>query len=545
MANNGYKSSFVHRAMLEARKLSDQSQSFAKGGFWSVLSLISLFLAMAVMASTWIGLVVEKPSVDTTQEKVAQDHSKALESIAQLSRYLAGPQEIHADLFVQLSGLKRPLEVLAQSSSQAFRTDAQSRDPNSWPGRSNVLLDDIHILLSAQEPLLQAIPIREALIDLYKKKGLINQARFPELSATRGFYLSSQEWLYLTSSEAQGSKMTWAVLAKGKGPWRQMNSQLAALEVEAKLEDDTGRGKMAQELLSALSRNGLLLQIQSAERAWAQAWTAQERILTKVENLPPLPQAVLTQPEWTWSRLSFPGATADGLLAGMACLIFAQTFNFVGYLFRRSRLRLLAGQWLNLTQALENVVRSVDAPLVSAKTRIETLSTEFSEVVDQLRVIQGQLQTKPTHRSQEDEAWQAAVRMQSDLESELTLLREKLLNIHLQFCSGGTRENLVYDLAFTTEAVETISESARDLGRSFQLLRTGLGEEKTVNKQDEIEALIRQVSGLKNSAKRVAVHLQELSGRLQIAVEDVPKDRRFDLQAPKEEQGRLRADTQI
>ena len=74
----------------------------------------------------------------------------------------------------------------------------------------------------------------------------------------------------------------------------------------------------------------------------------------------------------------------------------------------------------------------------------------------------------------EDQAWSAAARIQADLESELMLLREKLLNIHLQFCSGATHENLVYDLAFTAEGIQTVLTTASDLGRSFAILKEHL-----------------------------------------------------------------------
>ena len=128
----------------------------------------------------------------------------------------------------------------------------------------------------------------------------------------------------------------------------------------------------------------------------------------------------------------------------------------------------------------------------------------------------------------EEEAWRTADRMQAELEGDLSLLREKLLNIHLQFCSGQTHENLVYDLAFTTEAMQTIYMTARDLGRSFALLQESLRQVEPEDNGDEVQALIAQVDSLKTAAKKVAINLQEVSGRLQVAVEDVPQGKRFE-----------------
>jgi uncharacterized protein (UPF0276 family) len=145
----------------------------------------------------------------------------------------------------------------------------------------------------------------------------------------------------------------------------------------------------------------------------------------------------------------------------------------------------------------------------------------------------------------EEQAWSAAMRMQAELESDLNLLREKLLNIHLQFCSGQTHENLVYDLAFTTEAVQTVFVTARDLGRSVALLKDSLQQTDAQGDGQDIEQLMVQVNNLKAAAKRIAVGLQDLSGRLQVAVEDVPEGRRFETAGPADDNGGLRVNQPI
>lgn len=531
--------------MLEARKLSDKLQSHAHGGVWFLLSMLSLCLATVLMLSVWLGTVFEPPRTDPSQEKMVQDHAKAVEAIGKLAVYLSDDQELTAELFEQFSALRVPLEKFAQTSAKGLHADAQSRDPGSWPGRANLMLDDLKILLNAKEPLLNVLSLRESLIKLYKPKGPVNPLRFPELSATRGFYLTSLEWAQAVMPDVSAPKMTWALLAKGKTSWRQLNSQVAALDAEVKLEDDTGRGKIAQDLLASLSQNDLLQQIRNSEFLWTQAWLAQGRMLISVDKLPPLPQTEPAPVDWTWGRLAYPGSTAEGVRASVVSVFLALVFTLLGYFARRRRLLGLSDQWLSLTQKFENAVRGVDAPLVTVVARVEALSSEFVPLMAQLRALREWSQASPASRSLEEDVWVSAARMQADLESELMLLREKLLNIHLHFCNGTTRENLVYDLAFTTEAVDTVSESARNLGRSFVLLKESLRQDKAVDNDQEMDAVIRQVDGLKNVAKRVAIHLQELSGRLKVAVEDVPEGRRFDALPQRDEQGRLRVDTQI
>jgi hypothetical protein len=137
------------------------------------------------------------------------------------------------------------------------------------------------------------------------------------------------------------------------------------------------------------------------------------------------------------------------------------------------------------------------------------------------------------------------MRMQTELESDLNLLREKMLNIHLQFCSGQTHENLVYDLAFTTEAIQTVFNTARDLGRSVALLKDNLQQLEAPRDSHEIEAVMTQVNGLRNTTKRISLSLQDLSGRLQVAVEDVPEGRRFDADLTDDETGRPRVNQPI
>jgi uncharacterized protein YoxC len=108
------------------------------------------------------------------------------------------------------------------------------------------------------------------------------------------------------------------------------------------------------------------------------------------------------------------------------------------------------------------------------------------------------------------------------------LLREKLLNIHLQFCSGASHENLVYDLAFTAEGIQTVLTTASDLGRSFALLKEHLHQTDAVGNDQEVVAMMSQISNLKTSVKRMTQQLRDLSNKLQVAVEDVPDGKRFD-----------------
>jgi hypothetical protein len=170
------------------------------------------------------------------------------------------------------------------------------------------------------------------------------------------------------------------------------------------------------------------------------------------------------------------------------------------------------------------------------------MSVDLGPILDKLKIMQQALKqpVESPAKTMEAQAWNALLRMQTEIESDLNLLREKLLNIHLQFCSGQTHENLVYDLAFTTEAIQTVFGTAQDLGRSVAVLKDNLQQVDIPNDDQALVALMAQVNGLRNSGKRIALSLQELSSRLQVAVEDVPEGRRFEADLRDDANGRPR-----
>jgi len=214
----------------------------------------------------------------------------------------------------------------------------------------------------------------------------------------------------------------------------------------------------------------------------------------------------------------------------MSLLIMGLAVLLAAHISRQQHLQNLSKKWLALTQQLENTLRDVTQPLATSINQQEELIAEFNRLLEQSKLLQQTMNTpiESPEKSLEDQAWRAAARMQSDLESELMLLREKLLNIHLQFCSGATHENLVYDLAFTAEGIQTVLTTASDLGRSFALLKEHLHQTDAVGNDQEVVAMMSQISNLKTSVKRMTQQLRDLSNKLQVAVEDVPDGKRFE-----------------
>lgn len=536
--------------MLEGRKLSLEMQRDSNSRVWTTLSLLIGIGCVLLLASLWIGLSIAPPAPDKSQDNMAQAHTKVLEGVEKLKSGLAADQALTPELFAEMAAWIPVLDGFAQASAKATQTQADSRDAQIWPGRANLILDDLNTLILAKEPTLNLMRTRDSLSALYKPKGPISPQASAPLSAFREFNAGVAEWVKLTtpnvspnaSSSASTSAakppassvpITWSFVASSKTPLRQINAQMDALEAETKLTDsaNAAQAKAAQTLLTALNANNLMQSIRSTDEQMSKVWTAHDSLLASLEQLPPVPKVIVAPPPFSWSQLAFPGNPAEGLMGAMALLIIGLSVLLATHISGKQHLKLMSQKWLSLTQQLENTLRDVTQPLATSIAQQEELIAEFNRLLEQSKLLQQTMNTpvESPEKSLEDQAWRTTARMQSDLESELMLLREKLLNIHLQFCSGATHENLVYDLAFTAEGIQTVLTTASDLGRSFALLKEHLHQTDAVANDQEVVAMMAQISNLKNSVKRMTQQLRDLSNKLQVAVEDVPDGKRFDL----------------
>lgn len=535
--------------MLEGRKLSLEMQRDSNSRVWTTLSLLIGIGCVLLLASLWIGFSIAPPAPDKSQDNMAQAHAKVLEGVEKLKSGLAVDQALTPELFAEMAAWIPVLDGFAQASAKGTQTQADSRDAQIWPGRANLILDDLNTLILAKEPTLNLMRTRDSLTALYKPKGPISPQASAPLSAFREFNAGVAEWVKLSTPNASptasssasasvakppasSSSITWSFVVSSKTLVRQINAQMDALEGEAKLSDsaNAAQAKAAQTLLTALNSNNLMQSIRSTDEQMTKVWTAHERLLASLEQLPPVPKVIVAPPPFSWSQLAFPGNPAEGLMGAMALLIIGLSVLLATHISGQQHLKLMSQKWLSLTQQLENTLRDVTQPLATSITQQEELIAEFNRLLEQSKLLQQTINTpiESPEKSLEDQAWRTTTRMQADLESELMLLREKLLNIHLQFCSGATHENLVYDLAFTAEGIQTVLTTASDLGRSFALLKEHLHQTDAVANDQEVVAMMAQISNLKNSVKRMTQQLRDLSNKLQVAVEDVPDGKRFE-----------------
>lgn len=545
--------------MLEGRKLSLEMQRDSHSRIWTLIAILISLSGMVLLASLWIGQAIAPPPADQSQDNMVKAHAQVVESIEKLKGNLASDQAITPELFGEMMASVPVLSDFSREATKGTQALADSRDPQIWPGRANLILEDLNTLLLAKEPLLKLLQTRDNLSALYKPKGnLLPQASAP-LTAVRELGTGVAEWVKLssttsvtasassTSSTSAKTKsapvttvLTWDLFVSSKGPWQQINAQLDALEGEAKLTDNPAQVKAALALLAALNQSNLIDGIRTTDQQLSKVWTAQERLLKSLESLPPVPQVIVPPAPFSWSQLAFPGQAAEGLMGAIALCMVGIVLLIATHLSHQRHLKRMSQKWLGLTHKLENSLRDVTQPLTASILQQEELVAEFNRLLEQSRLLQQTLSTplETPQKTLEDQAWSAAARIQADLESELMLLREKFLNIHLQFCSGATHENLVYDLAFTAEGIQTVLTTASDLGRSFAILKEHLQQSDTTGNNQELVALMSQTTKLKSSVKRMTQQLGELSHKLQVAVEDVPDGKRFDGVSPQSTQGR-------
>ena len=533
--------------MLEGRKLSLEMQRDGNSRVWTVLALLISSGCILLLASLWIGLAIVPPPQDKSQDNMAQAHAKVLEGMAQLKSSLTTDQTITPELISNMAQWVPVLAEFSQASAKGIQAPADSRDPQIWPGRANLILEDLNTIILAKEPLLNFLLTRDNLMALYKPKGPVSPQASAPLTAFREFSAGVAEWVKLTPSsppDAKASKvatpLTWGLLVSSQSPWQKINAQMDALEGEAKLTDNAAQVKAAQALLGALNQNNLIQSMRATDAQLAKVWVAHERLLASLDQLPPAPKVVLAPTPFSWSQLAFPGNPAEGLMGAMALLVIGLSVHLAAHISRQQHLKVMSQKWLGLALKLENSLRDVTQPITASINQQEELVAEFNRLLEQSRLLQLALNTplETPQKSLEDQAWSAAARIQADLESELMILREKLLNIHLQFCSGATHENLVYDLAFTAEGIQTVLTTASDLGRSFAILKEHMHQTDATGNDQELVAMMSQISNLKNSVKRMTQQLRELSHKLQVAVDDVPDGKRFDLVNPQLTNGR-------
>ena len=146
--------------------------------------------------------------------------------------------------------------------------------------------------------------------------------------------------------------------------------------------------------------------IRSTDEQMSKVWTAHERLLASLEQLPPVPKVIVGPAPFSWSQLAFPGNAAEGLMGAMSLLIMGLAVLWAAHISRQQHLQHLSKKWLALTQQLENTLRDVTQPLATSINQQEELIAEFNRLLEQSKLLQQTMNTpiETPEKSLEDQA---------------------------------------------------------------------------------------------------------------------------------------------
>jgi hypothetical protein len=171
--------------------------------------LISWVISIAcilLLASVWIGMAISPPPPDKSQDNMAQAHTQVLEHTERLKSNLAAEQILGPELYAEMVAHVQVLSDFSQMSAKAIQIPADSRDGQFWPGRANLILEDLNTLLLAKEPTLNFLNTQSALSALYKPKGSISPQASAPLTAFREFNAAVAEWSKLMGATVGSAK---------------------------------------------------------------------------------------------------------------------------------------------------------------------------------------------------------------------------------------------------------------------------------------------------------------------------------------------------
>lgn len=520
--------------MLESHRLASTITGVSRWWLWPYLLVLAS--SMAILASLWLAMVFPRTPVARPGPALDIQYEAVTQAGQQIVMSMSPEQLIDTSWFDQLQGLQAPLGSFTQALKLAA-LETQSRDPQTWPGRGNLLLDDLKIIEQNRNTPLQVQSLRSDLLGLYAPGGKLSAQKKPEASISRGFYATLLEWTQATALDPARPGLTWSQLNNSRNAWSRLIGQVGSLEGEARLNDDTPRMRADRELLEVLRSSGLRDRLVEHDNRWTQFSLAHERLQQLSEKLPAMP--VLPEPAepWQWSRLAYPGPLSQGILLAMVLAGTALLIQLFGHAQQARIQKRSVEQWLSLQQQMETDSRSLGQPLRQAQQHLDTTFAALRQAQD----LSMQIQASPSQDLSGLEAWSGLRTLHQQTEQDLQLLRSKLFNIHLQFCNGTNQENLLYEIGFVTEGLETVNQSLRNMGRSLELLSSSIAPPAPEQGSDAQRQLQDALQNLRGQIKALQADHNDIKARLDESVGDVPQGRRFDgMQAASSNSGRSR-----
>lgn len=506
--------------MLETRKLSEKTRHFSVWGklSWSPLVLVALILLFCI--SMILGMIW--PSAERDQSRKNQEYQDVKNVLQDLPKYLDHSRLIDRVFVEDLHAQQLRLEKCKEALS--LKSDTRSaRDPQTLLGRVNIIVDDLRILQSAYSLSENQKNLVEILV-IAKEKVVVK--RYPDGSAAKGFQWASLNWIDAQRTIPSSITITWKTLEDGKPLWQHMIGQLAAVEMDLQSSQDVARRQAAKDLWDLLNTQKQLDLLRQTDAMYSQILLSKERLTVSLKNLP---QPVLEEVgvNQIWQRLIFSGSQLHGLMLMSMSLGILFIVLLVHQLGHRKGMQKLAENWLQWAVSQEVKIRKT-API------LEGLKTSTSRMTDGLDVLVDRLKHTSRAAQEQDEeeslaqTWHGLQKLKIDIYQEVQMTREKLLNVHAQFCSGATRENLIYDMAYIAQALETIESSVQTLSRHLDLINKKSTDSAALSAHEMFVRWSTEIQDFKRQFQSMFKDLEAVESLVELVVEDVPQAIRFD-----------------
>lgn len=506
--------------MLETRRLSEKTRSYAvwgKGRWSPSLMLVS---ALLLCLSMTFGLYW--PQTERNQSQQLNQYQDVKPTVQNLQHMFEAAQTIDAAMSQEIQ--TQLTQLLNFRNAHSLKLDTNSiRDPQTFFGRLNLMVDDLKILQTTLDLLANQDRLVQELVIM---KTTMIAKRYPEGSPAKAFQWASQSWVDAHGSIQLGKPRSWKNLEDEKLLWQHMIGQLAAVEIDLQTPDSGVRKQATNDLWEQLSSSGRLDLLRQTDAMYAQVLLAKNRLSASVEQMQnePLPE-VKSDQIWQW--LIFPGTVAQGLLWLVALLLVTLFIQVLQQFGHKRGMHQLAEAWLDWSSRQEIQIRKTSPILVSLHTAIEKMSDGLGLLADSLSQASKTAQVK----KDEDQlalSWQGVHKLKLDIYQDVQLTREKLLNVHTQFCSGATRENLIYDMAYIAQALETVEGSVQALSRHLDLVSEKSQDEVLLPLQELVEGWSAEVVEFKRQLQAMRKNVDVVDGMIDLVVEDVPQNLRFD-----------------
>jgi hypothetical protein len=506
--------------MLEAQKLADQTMGFSAWGPWRFLPLSLALLILGWCVSLNLGVhgwhTETKPDPRQLQQQQLGD---ALQALTQV---LNDDRVINDTLAAEVKTHQKVLAAYLASQPVPSAPDAPV-DPTSYAGRLQAIVNELPTVASAPDLITQQ---KRLFDELMLVRPALAAKRYPDGSAARGFQWACLGWLDARKSAWDRGEANWQSLEEGKPLWQSMMGQLEAFTLDLGSNEEGARKKAAKDLRDFLMGQSRLDAFKQADALLTQVRGVKERLAAALTQLPPPPPLEVT-PAQLWQRLKFSGSVTEGLewlLAANAVLVLMLAFEFWAH---RKGMRRLADQWSNWSLRQEVSIRKTSPGLRGVQQSMAKMSDDLDMLADRF-LMAAQAIPAQVAQNQPETPWLGVRKLQQDIQQDVQLIREKLLQFHVQFSQGGSHENLTYDLAYLVQGLESVEAMISTLMQQLDLMGKQPWDQDVMALPVLSEQWRVQVLAFKRQLKAMRKEIEEVEGLIDRAAEKVPHDLRFE-----------------